>query len=106
MKLVYIAHPLTTHGSIEENFKRIDVICKKLITDEPDIVPISPLHAFKFYDEKGCQEKVLSYCTSLLSKCDEIWLFGDWEKSKGCMREVTFSIKNSIPIFDKAGVSK
>lgn len=102
-KLVYIAHPLTTHGTIEDNLNRIDIICKNIMTKHPDIVPISPLHAFRFFDEKKeDQEQVMQYCFGLLEACKEIWLFGDWEKSKGCMREVVFSIKNAITIHDKS----
>lgn len=103
-KLVYIAHPLTTHGTIGDNFKRIDAICKELIVSNPDIVPVSPIHAFRFFDEtKGDQEQVMGYCLNLLSACSELWLFGDREKSKGCMQEVAFAVKNSMTILNKAG---
>ena len=32
-------------------------------------------------------------CLDVLSKCDELWLFGDWKESKGCMKEYTFAKK-------------
>lgn len=94
-----MAHPLTTFGTIEENLLKINAICKAIMVEYPDVVPFSPLHAFSFFDNKnGSQEQVMGYCLKLLSKCDEIWLFGQWEESKGCMQELVFATKNNIPV--------
>ena len=100
MKKVYIAHPLTTHGTIEENQKKIDDICKNLLVERPEIVPISPIHAFSFFDPTGDQSVVIGLCKELLSACDEIWMFGDWMKSNGCRAEVAFANRNKIPVAD------
>lgn len=74
----YICHPLRgKSGSPEEirsNLERIDEICKDLAEDYPDVLVLSPLHAFGFYDPRGCQEQVLGQCVALLEKCDELWV--------------------------------
>lgn len=105
MKLVYMAHPLTTYGTIEENQQAIDLICKQIVIDNPDIVPISPIHAFSFYDPAGCQETVINYCKALLSTCQEIWLYGHWRESKGCQVEVEHARKQGIVVRDKNEVT-
>ncbi len=103
-KLVYIAHLLTTYGTIEENQQAIDLICKQIVIDNPDIVPISPIHAFGFYDPAGGQETVIDFCKALLGACQEIWLYGHWIESKGCRAEVAHAISQGIIIRDKSEV--
>lgn len=98
MKRVYIAHPLTTHGTVEDNQKRIDAICKKLLIDHPEIVPFSPIHAFSFFDPAGDQNVVINLCKELLASCDELWAYGDYQKSKGCLAEIAFAKCHGIPI--------
>jgi len=98
LRKVYIAHPLTTHGTIEDNQKRIDCICKKLLNNYPEIVPISPIHAFSFFDPTGDQSVVIGLCKELLASCDELWLHGDWKNSKGCVAELVCATDHGIPV--------
>jgi len=98
MKKVYIAHPLTTRGTVADNQKRIDVICKQLLINHPEIVPISPIHAFSFFDTAGDQAVVINLCKELLTSCDELWLHGDWKHSKGCVAELVHAIDRGIPV--------
>ena len=100
MKTVYIAHPL--RGDIENNIQRVNNICQQYHA-EGKIIPISPLHAFGFVDPNGPQELVFEYCRVLLSKCDELWLHGDWIKSEGCRMEVGFANRLGIPVRSMEG---
>ena len=95
MKTVYIAHPL--RGDVEGNVKKVTGICKEL-AEKGEVIPFSPLHAFDFMDTKGEQTLVMKYCFKLLSKVDELWVFGNWEESEGCRMEVEFAFHNNIPI--------
>lgn len=95
LKTVYIAHPL--RGDVEGNVKRATDICKEL-AGKGEVIPFSPLHAFNFMDAEGDQTLALRYCFQLLSKVDELWVFGDWEESEGCRMEIVFAMQNKIPI--------
>lgn len=94
-RIVYVAHPL--RGDVEENIKKATLICRELAQDR-SVIPFSPLHAFDFMDVSGDQNMVMKYCFALLSKVDELWVFGNWRESEGCQQEIEFAEKNSIPI--------
>jgi hypothetical protein len=95
MKTVYIAHPL--RGNVQNNIQKVHAICQQY-HEEGEIIPMSPLHAFGFVNPAGDQELVFKYCFTLLSKCDELWLHDDWEKSEGCRLEKEFAERSGIPI--------
>ena len=95
LKSVYIAHPL--RGNIQGNIEKVTSICKSIIANG-EVVPFSPIHAFGFMSVDGDQSQVMGYCLELLSKVDELWVFGDWSESEGCYTEVAFAFHNKIPI--------
>lgn len=88
MKKVYIAHPLRGENR-EKNVAEVTKICKKITELFPDVLPVSPIHAFSFLDNCGAEgeKKALELCLELLKSCDEIWFFGNWAKSEGCCAE-------------------
>lgn len=104
MKSAYICHPLRGKtGSPEEiksNLERIDEIAKNLAAIYPDVLLLSPLHAFSFYDPRGPQEQVLGQCVAMLERADEIWLFGDWRNSVGCTMEREYALQLGKKIID------
>jgi len=97
MRSAYICHPLRGRtGSPEEirsNLERIDEIAKNLSAIYPDVLLLSPLHAFAFYDPRGDQTQVLGQCVAMIEKADELWVFGDWKGSKGCRMEIEYAKK-------------
>lgn len=97
-KRVYIAHPLTSYGCPQSNQDTVTRICQNIAQNEPDVIPISPVHAFQFMDRNGPQDKVIEYCKSLLLMCHEIRFFGEWWKSEGCVQEFAFATENNIPV--------
>jgi hypothetical protein len=91
MKKIYIAHPFTTYGDPEENFRRQEEICGKVF--KTGCIPVSPILTFGKvipHDEAN-YELAMDACFWLLNACDEVWFFGEWEKSKGCMLEMNFA---------------
>ena len=94
MKKVYIAHPFRgkkpyTAEQIQKNTLHVTGICRAIFRDMTDVVPVSPVHAFGFADPfEDDQHKVLDCCGELLHACDEMWVFGDWLSSMGCIFEV------------------
>ena len=85
MKIVYVAHPFTNDPV--GNMAKIEKIMKRLTKDYPDICFISPLHNFS-YDQDAKEADILPRCFALLSKCDDLWVFGNWEHSSGCRQEI------------------
>lgn len=93
-KIVYISHP---SSGLEINNKKIEEIIKILIKEYPDILFISPVHCFGFlYHEISWQDGI-DQCIALLNLCDEMWVFGDWEYSRGCTYEVQYCKFNHKP---------
>ena len=92
---VYIAHPL--RGDIKNNTEKITDICR-LISKNTTVTPVSPIHAFSFADPTGDQTQVFGYCRELLLGCSELWVFGDWLNSEGCLLEIEHAKRNKIPV--------
>lgn len=96
MKKIFISHPYSDNPEL--NLKRVDYICKKLVREE-NIIPISPLHLFSFYDEEPkYREKILEVCFDLESISDGgyYYMYGKEENnydklSSGQKQEYDFS---------------
>lgn len=92
MRKVYIAHPLRGErldiAVIERNVARVTEICRRAAEEHPNVLLLSPIHAFDFVSPLGPQEWVMRQCLALLDIADELWVFGDWERSEGCRMEV------------------
>ena len=61
MKTAYIAHPLTTYGTLQENINKVTKICQRL-SAENEIIPLSPIHAFGYLDPTGDQTTAMQHC--------------------------------------------
>ncbi|WP_371369613.1 hypothetical protein SRRS_27030 [Sporomusa rhizae] len=96
MKKVYIAHPL--RGDIASNIDSISHLCRNIIDTDSSILPLSPVLAFSFFDPDKEPVKAMQYCLELLRASDELWVYGDWKKSEGCLAEVAVAKCNNIPI--------
>lgn len=88
MRKIYIAHPLRG-ADREKNVAEVTKICKKVVELFPDVLPVSPIHAFSFLDNCGAEgeKKALELCLEMMKSCDAAWFFGAWGKSEGCMEE-------------------
>ena len=103
MKYIYVAHPLRGAGitteTVRENIRAVSRICLDIKEKHPDVLILSPIHAYTFEPIDADDKWVLGQCRELLTLADEIWVFGDWKTSKGCRMEIDFAYKNSIPIY-------
>ena len=93
---VYVSHPL--RGNVEANRRRVDEICRRISEEHPDVTILSPIHNFGYVSPAGPQEWVLSQCRGLLHAADELWLFGEWERSEGCLMELACALEMGIPV--------
>lgn len=110
MKPVYIIHPYRgKKGEYGANAARIKDLCKRLSERLPEIIPIAPVLAFDFLDDEDCKEreKAIGYCMELLKLVGraggEAWYFGDWQNSKGCLREIEMAKKLGTPLREGMG---
>lgn len=93
-KVIYISHPF---GGEQKNIEDIERIILSLIKDLPDYLFLSPCHAFGYQYKELDYEQGLSECIWLLDQADEMWVFGDWENSKGCFAEIDYCETMHIP---------
>ncbi|HHY80759.1 MAG TPA: DUF4406 domain-containing protein [Thermoanaerobacter sp.] len=98
-KFVYICHPYSANPAA--NRVKFDKIFRFIRKNFKDVVPFSPVHAFsEFYDDRKEEDRreVLKLCTDALKRCDEVWVFGDWQSSEGCRLEVKTAEENEIKV--------
>jgi len=86
MKKIFISHPLV--GDIEGNRKKVDKTCKEVLSK--DLLPISPLHMFKFIERENIylRDNIMEVCYGLITISDEVWVYGD---TQGCRLERGFA---------------
>ena len=105
MKKIYVAHPLRGDtrniGEIARNINRITHICTSISKSHPDILILSPIHAFSFISSLGPQDWVLSQCRALLKLADELWVFGNWQESEDCQMEVEHARRLGLKVVFK-----
>lgn len=101
---IYISH---IYQNKEENKIDIEKIIEKLVKEHPEHTYISPVHCFGFLYSKTSYEQGLAMCLDLLSKCNYMYVYGDYQNSRGCKTEIEFCKEHRIPyiIFDNNGYS-
>lgn len=108
MRKIYVAHPLRGSGpnnvsQISKNITTVDEICRTIRLEHPDVLILSPIHAFGFEAALTDQTWALGQCAELLTLADELWVFGDWETSEGCTMEVARAREMGLTIVYEDG---
>jgi hypothetical protein len=106
MKKVYISHPLRgdtdrdvpNYRILFNNMKRIDKVCRYITRYYSDVLPLSPVNAFSFFEPFFDDDKALEMCLKLIELADEMWVFGDWKTSEGCRKEIERARELGIPV--------
>lgn len=105
MRKVYIAHPLRGErldiAEVELNVSRVTEICRHVAEEHPDVLILSPIHAFDFVSPLEPQDWVMRQCLALLDIADELWVFGDWGRSEGCRMEIKHAVVMGKPVIFK-----
>lgn len=91
--LLYISHPCTTQGDINEN--RLNAKIYTNIYKNQGYHVINPLEVI---NSTTSHEEAMKISIKLLKVCDAIAMCGDWEKSKGCVMEYEYAKQNGIEI--------
>ena len=113
-KKVYISHPLRGDMDLSkpnlkipyDNMQKVDNICRRIADEHPDLLLLSPIHAFAFLNVFADDEKALEMDRVLLELADELWVFGEWQTSEGCQMEIKWARELVIPIIYETGESE
>lgn len=65
----------------------------------PEVVPVSPVLNFCYFHEPEERENIMRYCFRLLTRCEELWLTGQWWNSTGCLQEKQVAEESGIPVW-------
>jgi hypothetical protein len=95
----YIIHPYANNS--EENFKRVDKICRCVKRDYGDmILPVSPIHFFSYFDkdEPKFRDDVMQFSTDCIENMniDKGLMFGI---SSGCMDEANICLEHNVLLY-------
>ena len=80
--------------------QKVEKIIIELSKKYTDFTFYSPIHNTGFMYELLDYDLGMKHCITFLDKSDEIWFFGDWQKSRGCEREYNHAVIKKIPIKD------
>lgn len=92
--MIYISHP---YCGDKANMDEIEGIVKKLAASDKANVYVSPVHCFGFLYEDVPYLHGLGMCIELLSRCDKMLVYGDWQRSVGCKAEIDYCKAHGIP---------
>lgn len=104
-KLVYICSPC--RGDYEKNIQKAQGYCREIMERWPNVLPIAPhVYFTQFLDDTNEAERELGMAAgiALLSMCDEIWVYGMENPSRGMASEIVYATEHAIPIRDAADV--
>ena len=94
-KVIYISHP---YSGLKENEEKVAEIINQLTKEYPTYLFISPIHAFSYAYHAVDYQKGIDMCLWLLDRCDEMWVYGNWENSKGCKMEIEYCMEYNITV--------
>lgn len=103
MKTIYIAHPIS--GNVPGNLAKIIAIIRTINLTMPDVVPMAPYYTdiLALNDAVPAERKRgIANDTHIIKTCiDELWVYGDYENSIGCMAEIALCQELHIPVHFK-----
>jgi hypothetical protein len=97
-KVVYICHE---YGGNPENAAKVAKLVTELSLKYPEIVFVSPVHAFGFMYRDVSYIHGMIQCLTLLDMCTEMWVFGEKSNSRGCKIEKEYCDRYKIPIVER-----
>lgn len=104
-RLIYICSPC--RGEMEKNIIKARGYCREAVEHWPDVLPIAPhVYCTQFLDDTNLKERAvgMDMGISLLSMCDEIWVYGIDNPSEGMRNEIAYAKEHGIPVRDAADV--
>ena len=97
MKLVYISHPYT--GNEAENVLKMRECCRKIKNQHKDWALFNPLDNHIYAHNRYSYQDFIDMDMAILSKCDIAVFCGEWEHSKGCMKEYNEAKRLGLKVY-------
>ena len=88
--MIYVSHPFS--GKYENKLK-VEKIILDLRDKHPEFTYVSPIHCFSFMYDKYDYNTGIIMCLDLLVACDAMYVYGDYQNSRGCMIEISHASK-------------
>ena len=92
---------------MEKNITKAQGYCREAAELWPDVLPIAPhVYCTQFLDDTNPQDRAvgMDMGLSLLSMCDELWVYGIDNPSEGMKAEIAYAEEHGIPVRDAADV--
>lgn len=103
MKRIYVAGPYSANNVLDvlRNIGHGQKVCADLFTD--GFAPFCPWHDRTFVTDNPSGnftvEQFYQYSLAWLKVSDAMLVIGDWEKSKGTVKEIGYAAAFDIPVF-------
>ncbi len=93
--VIYISHPFQNKQSNLDEIAEIQRVCTQLY---PRCAFINPVACFSnLYDITTYKDGLNLTLLLLEEMADEMWIFGDYQSSKGCVKEIEYCAEYGIP---------
>lgn len=92
--VVYVTHPF---GGDNQNKEKVSEIMRTLTEESHTHLFVSGITTFGYCYFDTDYQRGLDMCLWLLHQCDECWIYGDYENSKGCVAEIKYCEETGIP---------
>lgn len=93
--IIYVSHPF---GGDAANITRAREICKDYARQLPEALFVPALSVTCRPYDPDHYGRDLQLLLELESRCDVVFMTGDWESSLGCQTEYDFATRQGIPI--------
>ena len=101
--LLYVAGPYSANGiyTEQDHIYQAEQVSIQLIKQGFHVItPHKNTDGYeKYEDDKITFDTWIKMDINILKRCDGIYLFGDFEKSRGAMIELKYARKHTMPIF-------
>lgn len=99
-KLIYISHPCTSIGDIDENYKNAKRMAEKYKSQGYHVLnPLAVINPDTDHAE------AMEISLKLLKICDGIAMCGNWQNSKGCKAELEYAKEKGIEVIKESVTS-
>ena len=101
--LLYVTGPYSANETYTEHdhIYRAEQVCISLIRSHFHVIsPHKNTAGYeKYEDDKITFDTWIGMDLNILKRCDGLYLFGDYEKSRRAMIELSYARKKNIPVF-------
>jgi hypothetical protein len=85
-------------STVVRNKEEVDKICRTIAETFPDVLILSPINAFSFFEVFKEDKQALEMDLKLLELADTVRVCGDWQNSEGCKLEIARARELGITI--------